>query len=278
MLTFELQPVAEDVGNYIQDVYNDVQNGISNLVDTIQYTQYVQPLVMEWAELATEITNNITRLLESHSGNYSNDVVVVMEMVERANQIAARAENIRNLWLSLNREADNLIGRYQDIINDVNMSSISIEGVNEILERVQSSLDEAETILSSLNDDVTLINDVIDKADNEIESVQRLIAQSDLTSICDSIDQLMTWIGDGTVDMSGSGSNVESEGLLEPESDNELVSGSGMGVSNSLSDDVSDLCDSVEGVSVEVRVCEGVVNTALNYSNIIHQEALYICR
>ena len=267
------------MGDGIQDMYNNMQRGLVQLVDSTNYAETVLPLVAQWAELATEIADNVTGILELHSGNISDDLTVVMAAVKRANRIAEEAETARNLWQSLSREAENLIGRFQDIAGDVNLSSVFIERVNAIIERVQRSLEEAASVVYGLREDVAVINDVIGRAENGIETAALVIAEADLTAVCEAIDQLVVWIGDQTLDMSGFGSNVGSgAGYLEPESDGVLVPGSGMGVRESLTESVSDLCDRVESVSVEVGVCGGVVNSALEYSDALQQQAQDICR
>ena len=235
-------------------------------------------MVAGWVTVAEEIANDVTGVAEQHVvEGYSDDVMSLEDEVERANQIAEQATSVRGLSQSLNDEAENLIGQLQQISDDVDITSSSIATVEGELRKVQRSLEDSETKLSLLIDDVSSIDDVIDRAESETESSSRVISESNLSELCDAIDGLIAWIGTET----GSG-DLEPEGPLTPESEDGMgaeVSGSGMGLDrDSLCDEVIRLGEGVRSVGGVVRVCEGVVNSAMNHTSYLQQQAVTICR
>ena len=277
-MTFDLQPTAEEVGNQIQAIYNEVQQGLARLADSAHFADSAQPLVSGWVAVAEGIANNVTELSEHHSGDgYHDDILSLEEEVERANQIADEAVSLRELSLSLNGQAENLIGGLGYLFDDINITSSSLEAVNEELQTVQTSLEESADELSHLIDDVSSINDVIARANSEIESSNEAILSSNLTSLCDAIDDLATWIGTETPAMSGSG-----VGPLTPELDDGIgleASGSGMTLApDSLTGTAALFSETVGEVGVAVDVCGGVVSGATNHSLSLQDQAEAICR
>ena len=278
-MTFELQPVAEEVGDRIQGIYNKIQPGLVQLFDITPLTATAQRLTTLQASRAEEIARDVSNIADMHVQNYSSVVMATRERVELANQIAGEAANARNLSQSLKHEAENLIGRFDSIANDVEEISTSVEEVSELLTGVQSSLDDTASTIYDVRDDVAAINDVIDRSQTEIESIGRVTedVRDNLTAVCDELDVLKTWIGDETPDASGSG--TESDGLLVPEPDRGMGSGSGVGLTpDSIIERVAYLCEGVEGVGEGVRVCEGVVQRAVNHSLALEHVEEMICR
>ena len=252
-----------------------MQRGLVQLVDSSAYAEAVLPLIVQHAGRAEEIASRVMEIREMHGGNFSDDIWAVQSVIEWANRIAGEVARARNLSQSLSGEAVNLIGRFQGITDDVKMMSPSVEAVNDTFLRVQRSIEEAETVIYDLVDDVIIINYVIDQSQTEIENVELVIAgvNTNLTEVCDAVDQLSVWIGNETPDVFGSGTE-----LLEPESDHKLA-GSGMGlVPETVLGGLSALCEGVESVEVEVGRCEETVETAVNYSNTLQQDAQVICR
>ena len=272
-MTFELQPVAEEVGNGIQEIYNQVQRGLGQLVDSTRFAETAQPRVASWVATAEGIADNITDIADLHTtDDYSDDAMALEAAVERANQIADQASVVRDLSQSLNSEAENLIGRLEKISDDVDITSSSIDSIKEDLQGVQSSLESSATEVYSLIEDVDTINDIIDEAQTEIESSEQLIAQTDVTAVCESVDRLSVWLG---TEMSGSG--TEPGGPLTPELES-AGSGMGLALDDSLTHRVTRLDEGVENVGVALGVAWGVVNSAVNYSSSLQQQADMICR
>ena len=280
-MTFELQPTAEEVGNGIQEIYNRVQRGLGQLVDSTLFAETVTPRVADWVATAESIADDVTAIVELHATeDYSDDVMALEGAVERANQIAVRATGVRDLSQSLNGEAENLIGGLQRISDDVDITSSSIRDIAEELEEVENLLEMTATEVSSLIQDVSTINDVIERAQTEIESSEQVISQTNITAVCESVDELRYWIGMETPAMSGSG--TELGGPLTPELGDGMepaVSGSGMGLApNSLTNQVARLEEGVESVGVALGVVRGVVSSAVDYGTSLQEQADMICR
>ena len=280
--TFDLQPTAEEVGIHIQEIYNEVQRGLGQLVDSSLFAETAQPKVAGWVTTAEDIADDVTGIAQLHTTeDYSDDVMSLEGAVERANQVADRAAGVHGLSQSLNSEAQNLIGGLGQISDDVTMLSSSVEDIEEELRRVQSSLETSTTETSSLIQDVDVINDIVDRAETEIGSLEQVISQTNLTGVCEAVHQLSAWIGMETREMPGSG--TEPEGPLTPGSGDGIepeVSGSGMGpeAEDSLTDQVTLLERGVGDVGVALGVAGGVVNSSVNYSLTLQQQAESICR
>ena len=276
-VTSDLQPTAEEVGNHVQTIYNQVQRGLAQLVDSTQFAESAQPLVSGWVSTAEAISDDVTGIAQLHTAEgYSDDIVSLEDDVERANQIAEQTARVRDLSESLKYEAENLIGGFGRISDDVDILSSSVSAIDGELRRVQSSLEASATDVSSLIQDDRIIDDVIDRARAETESSEEVIAQTNITAICEAIDQLTAWVGTETPEMSGSGTE---SGPLTPEAGDGVASESGMGLTpDSLTNQVAHLEERVGTVGVALGVCGGVVNSAVNYSSSLQQEADMICR
>jgi hypothetical protein len=281
-VTFDLQPEAERVGDHIQAIYTEMQRGLGQLVDSSLFAETTLPLVTSWVAAADQISDDVTGIAELHAtaGNYSDDVVAVGGAVKRANRIAGQAMTARDLSLSLNVAAENLIGQLQNISADVDIQSSSGGDVCDTLGTVQRSLDASESMLSGLIEDVSTIDNVIARAQTQLESSKGVIEFTNVSAVCEGVDHLTEWIGNETLERYGSG--TESQGFLNPEESGDgiepEVSGSGMGLGpDSLTGRVASLSEEVERVGVALEECGGVVNTALNYSSFLQEQAEAIC-
>ena len=281
-LTYDLQQQAEDVSNYIQGIYNTMQQGLVQLVDSTTYAETVQPITAEQAELAAELASNVTAIAEQHEGNFSDALETTDAAYQRARSVADSADMAQMLSGDLSREADNLIGRYQNASGEVEAVSSSVEEVRTTLEDVRSELEAAENSAALLRDDAVAIDDIVTEAQLELDTARLVVdeTETELSEICEQVDALRQVVGNVSEVVSGSGTDP---GLLEPEQEVGMEPGSGLGSGvepepYTIVEGVARLREGVEGVRGEVMECDGVVAMAEDVADRLEQEAANIDR
>ena len=280
-LTYDLQPQAEDVSNYIQGIYNTMQQGLVQLVDSTTYAETVQPITAEQAELAAELASNVTAIAEQHEGNFSDALETTDAAYQRARGVVDSADMAQMLSGDLSWEAENLIGRYQNASGEVEAVSSSVEEVKTTLEDVRSELEAAENSAALLRDDAVVIDDIIAEAQLELDTARLVVdeTETELSEICEQVDALRQVVGNVS-EVSGSGTET---GLLEPEQEIGMEPGSGLGSGvepepYTIVEGVARLREGVEGVRGEVMECDGVVAMAEDVADRLEQEAANIDR
>lgn len=270
--------MAEDVTSHIQDIYNRMQQGILQLADSTDFANAILPGLAEKEEIAGEMATNVSQVAAMHRANFSGEVEKVKVAVENANWTAMNVSETHDGFRDLSRHAEDLIGQFRDTADGAERLSSSVEEVNEMLEEVQSSLDNTAVLVSDLITDDVIINDVIEKSQNEIESSQQIITnvETRLADICSGVDTLKLWVGNPTLAVSGSG--MESDRLLEPKPEEPVESESGIEPMEILTEQLAALHEGVESVQVMVEECGGEVERARQHASSLTQEAAELDR
>ena len=179
----DLSPFADQVFEYIQEVYNSMEEILTSVGDINQFVGGTQALLNQQEEEARNTAGNISAIALMHVEDFSEQVSQLQALLEEAMSVSAQAVSSLSTALYQRNVTERLAATYNGIVSNTTALSADIARLAVQLETVNNAIAELNAASAELRTTVGAITRAVEYATSSSSDSVIALAQDALNSV-----------------------------------------------------------------------------------------------